>query len=87
MKVQERRRNWCGHMMSREGHYLGRRVFEMEVQVRQKRRMANRRWLDRVRGDINVNGLSRRELGVRPSYIGTYIVEHRLLIDMQVGLT
>ena len=31
MKVQERRRNWCGHMMSREGHYLGRRVMEMEV--------------------------------------------------------
>ena len=47
--------------------------------------MANRRWLDRVRGDINENGLSRRELGVRPSYIGTHIVEHRLLI--QVGLT
>ena len=41
--------------------------------------MANRRWLDRVRGDINDNGMSRRELGVRPSYIGTYIVEHRLL--------
>ena len=31
MKVQERRRNWCGHMMSREGHYLGRWVMEMEV--------------------------------------------------------
>ena len=30
MKVQERRRNWCEHMMSREGHYLG-RVMEMEV--------------------------------------------------------
>ena len=29
--------------------------------------MANRRWLDRVRGDINENGLSMRELGVRPS--------------------
>ena len=42
--------------------------------------MANRRWLDRVSGDINENGLLRRELGgVRPSYIGTYIVEHRLL--------
>ena len=32
MKVQERRRNWCGYMMRREGHYLGRRVMEMEYQ-------------------------------------------------------
>ena len=31
MKVQERRLNWCGYIMSREGHYLGRRVVEMEV--------------------------------------------------------
>ena len=34
-KVQERRRNWCGHMMRREDHYLGRRVMEMEVQLRE----------------------------------------------------
>ena len=32
-KVQERRRNWCGHMMRRED--LGRRVMEMEVQLRE----------------------------------------------------
>ena len=31
MKVQERMRNWCGHMMRREGHYIGRRVMDMEV--------------------------------------------------------
>ena len=57
MKVQERRRNWCGHMMRKEGHYLGRRMMEMDLQVRRKRRRAKRRWLDRVRGDINENGL------------------------------
>ena len=34
-KVKERRRNWCGHMMRREDHYLGRRVMEMEVQLRE----------------------------------------------------
>ena len=85
MKVQERRRNWCGHMMRKEGHNLGRRMMEMDFQVRRKRRRAKRRWLDRVRGDINENGLSGRELGVRLSYMCKYIVEHRLLI--QVGLT
>ena len=74
-------------MMRKEGHYLGRRMMEMDLQVRRKRRRAKRRWLDRVRGDINENGLSGsgRELGVRLSYMCKYIVEHRLLI--QVGLT
>ena len=54
-EVREKRRNWCGHVMSREDHYLGSRVIEMEVQVRRKRGRHKRRWLDRVRVDIDEN--------------------------------
>ena len=45
-------------------------MMEMDLQVRRKRgrkKRAKRRWLDRVRGDINENGLSGRELGARLS--------------------
>ena len=32
MNVQERRLRWCGHVMRREEHYVGRRAMEMKVQ-------------------------------------------------------
>ena len=41
-KVQERRLKWYGHVMRREGHYVGRRVMVMKVQERRKRGVCHR---------------------------------------------
>ena len=43
-------------------HYVGRRVMEMEVQERRKRKSLERRWWDRVRGDIKEMGRSGEEV-------------------------
>ena len=57
---------------------VGRRVTAMEVQVRRKRGGPKRRWLDRMTGDINENGLSVRECTTE-IHGHVYIVEHRPL--------
>ena len=57
MEVQDRMRNWYGHMVRREDHCVGRMTME-KVQGRQKRGRPKRRWLDRVRCDIKEKGLS-----------------------------
>ena len=49
-KVLEMRLTWYGHVMRREEHYVGRRAMEMKERV--KRRRLERRWLDKVKGDI-----------------------------------
>ena len=45
-------------MMRREELYIGRRTMTMEVQRMRKIGRPKRRWLDRVRGGINDNGLA-----------------------------
>ena len=50
-KVQERRLKWYGHVMTREEHYVGRRVMEMKVEWRRKRGISKKRWLDKVQYD------------------------------------
>ena len=57
-KVQERRLKRYGHVMRREEHYVGRRAMVMKVQERRKRGRPKRRWLDKVKDDIKVKGLS-----------------------------
>ena len=44
--------------MPREEHYVGRMAMVMSVQGRRKRGIPNRRWLDKVKDDIKVKGLS-----------------------------
>ena len=51
MEVQDRMRNWYGHMMRREEHCVGRMTMEM---------YGREEWLDRVRGNIKEKGLSGR---------------------------
>ena len=46
---------------AREEHYVGRRAIGMEVRGRRKRGRLERRWLDRVKDDINDKGLSGRK--------------------------
>ena len=58
-----------GHVMTREEHYVGRRVM-----VR-KRGRPQRRWLDKVQDDINYKGLSADEVFcLRPCYMEAYVI-------------
>ena len=50
-KVQGRKMKGYGHVMTREEHYVGRRVMEMKVQGRRRRGIPKRRWLDEVQYD------------------------------------
>ena len=56
------------HVMRREEQYLGRRAMEMKVQWRRKRRRRKRRWLDRVRDDIQEKGLFADEVYNRATW-------------------
>ena len=73
---KERRLKWYGHVMRREEHYVGRRAMEMKVQGRRKRGRPERRWLDKVKDDVDEKGLSADEVYDRAtwrrmsSYIG-----------------
>ena len=37
LKIQERRMKWYGHVMRRDGNYVGRRVMEVEVPGHRRR--------------------------------------------------
>ena len=70
MEVQDRMRNWYGHMVRREEHCIGRMTMEIYGRDRGKPKI---RWLDRVRGYIKEKILSGRGCTTE-----LYIVEHRL---------
>ena len=78
-KVQERRLKWYGHVMRREEHYVGRRAMVMKVQGRRKRGRPMRRWLDKVKDDINEKGLSADEVYDRATWrrMSSYIAPHK----------
>ena len=61
-KTRKKGLKWCGHVMRRGKHYIGRRVMAIEVQGRRKRRRPKRRWLDKVKDDIKEKGLSGEEM-------------------------
>ena len=68
----DRRLKWYGRVMRRDEHYLG-----------MKRRRLKRRWLDRVKDEINKKGLSGGG-GARPSYMETHVILHQP--HMKVGI-
>ena len=51
MKMREGRLRWYGHVMRRYQEYVGRRVMEMELPGKKKRRRPKRRFLDVVKED------------------------------------
>ncbi len=57
MEVQDKMRNWYGHMVRREEHCMRRKNDDGNIR---KRGIPKIRWLDRVRGDIKEKGLSGR---------------------------
>ena len=50
---------WYGHVLRREGEYVGKRVMVMEVPEKRMRGRPKQRWLDNIKND-----LSERELSV-----------------------
>ena len=68
-KVQERRLQWCGHVMRRKEHYVGRRAMVMKVQGRRKRGRPKRRWLYKVTDDIEEKGLSTDDVYDRDTWM------------------
>ena len=68
MKVQERRLKWCGHIMRRQEHYVGRRAMVMQVQGRRKRGRPKRKWLDKVKDAIKEKGLSANDVYDRATW-------------------
>ena len=58
-KAQERRLQWYGHVMRREETHVVRRVFDMEVPGRRGRGRPKRRWMDGIKEDLRVKGLSK----------------------------
>ena len=60
-KVQESRLKWDGHVLRREGEYVGKRVMTMEVPGERRRGRPKRRWLDSIRNDLSERELSRED--------------------------
>ena len=61
-KMQESRLRWYGHVMRRDGQYVGRRVMEMDIQGRRRRGRPKQRWRDRVEEDLRSKGLTGDEV-------------------------
>ena len=64
-KVREARLRWFGHVQRREEGYIGRRMLGMEIPGRRKRGRPKRRFMDVVREDMRVVGVTEEEAEVR----------------------
>ena len=60
-KLQESRLKWYGHVLRREGEYVGKRVMAMEVPGNRRRGRPKRRWLESIRNDLSQRELSRED--------------------------
>ena len=52
MKMKEGRLKWYRHIMRRDKEYVGRKMMEMELPGKRRRRTPKRRFLDVVKKDI-----------------------------------
>ena len=57
-KLREGRLRWYGHMMRREEEYIGKRMLRMELPGRRKRGRPKRRFMDAVKEDMRVAGVT-----------------------------
>ena len=62
MKMREGRLRWYGHVMKRDQEYVGRKMMEMELPGKRKRKRSKRRFLDVVKEDM-------REVGAKETDI------------------
>ena len=56
MKMREGRLRWYGHVMRRDQEYVGKKMMEMELPGKRKRRRPKRRFLDVVKEDMKEVG-------------------------------
>ena len=56
MKMKEGRLKWYRHIMRRDKEYVGRKMMEMELPGKRRRRTPKRRFLDVVKKDIGEVG-------------------------------
>ena len=61
-KLRETRLRWYGHVLRREEEHINKRVLNMELPGRRKRRRPRRRWIDCVDEDMRKTGLSKEDV-------------------------
>ena len=62
MKMREGRLRWYGHVMRRDQEYIGRKMMEMKVLGKRKRRRPKRRFLDVVKEDMGEVGVKETDV-------------------------
>ena len=56
IKMSEGKLRWYGHVMRRDQEYVGRKMMEMELREKRRRRRLKRRFLDVVKEDMGEVG-------------------------------
>ena len=59
-KITERRFNWYGHVMRRDGEHILRKVLRADIPGKRKRGRPKTRWKDACQRDLKRSGLRRR---------------------------
>ena len=62
MKMREGRLRWYGHVMRRDQEYVGRKMMEMELPGKRKKRRPKRRFLDVVKEDMGEVGAKEMDI-------------------------
>ena len=64
-KVREARLGWFGHVLRKDAGYVGRRMLNMEPPGGRRRGRPKRRFMDAVRDDMRVVGVTEDDAGNR----------------------
>ena len=68
IKMREGRLRWYGHNMRREENYIGKRMLRMELPGRRNRGRPKRRYMDVVKEDMRVAGVTEDAVGDREKW-------------------
>ena len=60
-KITERRLNWFGHVMRRDGEHILRKVLRVDIPGKTKRGRPKTRWKDACQRDLKSTGLRASE--------------------------
>ena len=68
MKMREGRLRWYGHVMRRDQEYVSRKMMEMELPGKRKRRRPKRRFLDIMKEDMGKVGAKEMDVENRTGW-------------------